>query len=323
MADYPEDLEVPFSRGDLSILGVGWREVAGPLWRRPFRNVHVWSATDPGEPRQRALDAAPLLPDDGAVGGWAAAAIGNNGELDGRGATGAEEQPVLLCLPRELRIRRSAAVLPWRSRLDPEDVVVVDGVRVTMPVRTAFDIARKGTLEAGVTAIDYLGRGRPDFLELLDGYTRAHLSLHGARRVLAALRLASCRSLSAGETRLRLLWVRDAGLCPPEVNCVVRSDDGFLLGMPDLLDTEHGVFGEYDGAGHRQLDQHTQDNAREEWIEHAGGIVVRATGPDLGKFRRRSLSRLHAAHNRGRAQRSDRRGWTWEPGPIPGAIPHW
>jgi hypothetical protein len=323
VAEYPEDLEVPFARGDLSLLGVGWREVAGPLWRAPFRNVHVWSATDPDEPRQRALEAAALLPGEGAVGGWAAAAIGNNGELDGRGPSGNEKQPVLLCLPRSLRIRRSPDVLPWRSHLDQADVVVVDGVRVTPPVRTAFDIARKGTLEEGVTAIDCLARGRPDFLDLLAGYTRAHLKLHGARRVLGAVSLSSCRSRSAGETRFRLLWVRDAGLCRPEVNCVVRTEDGFILGMPDLLDVEHGVFGEYDGAGHRQVVQHTQDNAREEWIEHAGGIVVRATGPDLGTFRRRSVARLHAAHTRGREQGTASRGWTWEPGPMPDPTPHW
>jgi hypothetical protein len=323
VADYPEDLEIPFSRGDLSLLGVGWREIAGPLWRAPFRNVIVWSATDQDESRQRALEAAALLPDEGAVGGWAAATIGNGGELDGRGATGSDKEPVLLCLPRSLRIRRGSDVLPWRSRLDQEDVTVVDGVRVTVPVRTAFDITRKGTLDQGVTAIDYLGRGRPDFLELVDGYARSHSHLHGARRVLTAVAFSSCRSRSAGETRLRLLWVRDAGLCRPEVNCLVRTTDGSILGMPDLLDTEHGVFGEYDGAGHRQVDQHTQDNAREEWMEHAGGIVVRATGPDLGSFRSRSIARLHAAHGRGRAHGTNSRDWTWEPGPMPMQTPHW
>jgi hypothetical protein len=214
-------------------------------------------------------------------------------------------------------------VSPWRSHLDPDDIVLVDGVRVTVPVRTAFDIARLSTIEEGVIAIDYLARGRPEFLELLADYTRAHPKLHGARRVLGALALSSCRSRSGGETRLRLLWVGAAGICPPEVNCLVRTEDGFLLGMPDLLDTEHGVFGEYDGAGHRQLDQHTQDNAREEWIEHAGGIVVRATGPDLGTLRRRTVSRLDAAHNRGRALPGDHRRWAWEPGPMPDPTPHW
>ena len=62
MPSYPEDLDHPLSRGDASLLGIGWREFAGPLWRSPFRGVHVWSATDPSEPRQRALDAAALLP---------------------------------------------------------------------------------------------------------------------------------------------------------------------------------------------------------------------------------------------------------------------
>jgi hypothetical protein len=120
-----------------------------------------------------------------------------------------------------------------------------------------------------------------------------------------------------------MLWVRDAGLCRPEVNCVVRTHDGLQLGMPDLLDTEHGMFGEYDGAGHRQVIQHAHDNSREEWMEHAGGIVVRATGPDLATFRRRSLARLQAAHSRALAQPSDRRLWTWEPGPLPTPTQHW
>ena len=47
MATYPEDLDHPLSRGELSLLGIGWREAAGPLWRSPYRGVHVWSTTDP------------------------------------------------------------------------------------------------------------------------------------------------------------------------------------------------------------------------------------------------------------------------------------
>jgi hypothetical protein len=35
MAIYPEDLDHPLSRGELSLLGIGWREAAGPLWRAP------------------------------------------------------------------------------------------------------------------------------------------------------------------------------------------------------------------------------------------------------------------------------------------------
>jgi hypothetical protein len=50
---------------------------------------------------------------------------------------------------------------------------------------------------------------------------------------------------------------------------------------------------------------------------------VRATGPDLGTYRRRTLARLHAAHRRGRAQPIGSRKWTWEPGPMPDPTPHW
>jgi hypothetical protein len=51
--------------------------------------------------------------------------------------------------------------------------------------------------------------------------------------------------------------------------------------------------------------------------------VVRATGPDLGRFRQRSVARLRAAHSRGRKQALVGRGWTWGRGPMPEPTPHW
>ncbi len=323
MPSYPDDLSCPFSRGTLSRFGVGWREVAGPLWRSPYRDVHVWSATDATSPRQRAIEAAALLPSEGAVGGWAAAAIGNDGELDGRGLSGQETQPVLLCLPRALRIRRDSSIRPFRSRLDPEDVTIVDGVPVTVPLRTAFDIARLTTRVEAVCAIDYLARGRPEFLGQLTAYTLAHRHLRNARLVLAALSLASPRSLSGGETRFRLLWVGRAGLPAPEVNAVLRSADGALLGITDLLDVETGLAGEYDGSHHRLIDRHTADNAREERFEAAGVVVVRATASDLGQFQRRTIARLQDARRRAYRMPPEDRRWTWEPGPLPRPAPHW
>jgi|tagenome__1003787_1003787.scaffolds.fasta_scaffold20735520_2 hypothetical protein len=319
--DYPEDLERALARGDASLLGIGWRELAGPLWRSPYRGVHVWSATDPREPRQRALDVADLLPDGAALGGWAAATLGGAVELDGLGP-GWEPQPVLVCMAREQRLRRGAGVRPLRSRLDDGDVAVVDGVPVTSPLRTAFDIGRTSGLEPGLVAIDVLGRGRPQFLGDLADYAREHRSLHGAGRVLRALRLASPRTRSPGETRARLLWTQDAGLPAPEVNALVRRDDGWLLGMSDLLEPSCALSGEYDGALHREEKQHAADNVREEGFEHAGLVVVRITGLDLHpSARRRTCHRLWTARDAGRGVAPG--GWTWEEGPLPAPTPHW
>lgn len=323
MPDYPSDLHHPLTRGDAALLGIGWRELDGALWRSPFRDVHVWSATDLDEPLQRAYDAAALLPAAGALGGWAACQVGGARELDGRGPSGREARPVLACLPRELRVRRGPGVRPLRSHLDDGDVTEVCGVRLTRPLRTAFDLARTEPLVEAVVAVDYLSRGRPEFLGDLLAYTQGHSTFKGSRHALAAVRRASCRSRSSGETRLRLLWTIDAGMPDPLVNPLVRLLDGSLLGMPDLLDPEIGYAGEYDGAGHRDPDQHSRDNVREEGFEGGGLVVVRFGGTDLGSAKRRSLARL--ATGRRRALESARRPplWTWHEGPLPDPTPHW
>src|SRR3954447_802486 len=66
----------------------------------------------------------------------------------------------------------------------------------------------------------------------------------------AALDLASEDSRSPNETRMRLVWVLDAGLPVPAVNQPVYDLDGRLLGVADLLDVAAGVVGEYDGEDH-------------------------------------------------------------------------
>ena len=221
MPTYPEDLDHPISRGDLSLLGVGWREAHGVLWRSPFRGVHVWSATDSSGARQRALDASPLLPRDGALGGWAAGRIGGVEELDGQ--WGGHLLPVPLCLPPHVVRRRGPAVEPWRSVLLPEDVTVVDNVPVTTPVRTAFDLARRGSLLQAVTGLDVLTRGRPEFLDAVRGYVEERSSWRGVPLARQAVGLATPLARSPRETAFRLFWVFDCGLPAPEVNPVVRG----------------------------------------------------------------------------------------------------
>jgi hypothetical protein len=198
---------------------------------------------------------------------------------------------------------------------------MIAGVPVTVPVRTAFDIARFGTLLEGVTALDTLCRGRPDFLEQLAGYARERPRWRGVPRVRAALSLASPRTRSPRESALRLFWVLTCRLPPPEVNAVIRDADGFLLGMTDLLDPRCGLIAEYDGSGHREATRHALDNAREEALENAGLTVVRVGGPDLGRFRSRTRLRLITGHRR--AEATPRGLWSWEPGPMPSPVRHW
>ncbi len=319
MPDYPDDLDHPLTRGDASLLGIGWRELAGPLWRSPYRGSHVWSATDPRLPLQRALDAACLLPEGGALGGWAAAKVAGVDELDG--APTGRPLPVPLCLPPRVTRRRGPTVVPWRSPLEAADVVEIGGVPVTRAVRTAFDLARHGDLEVAVASLDVLARGRPDswprwLRTQTPGPAGAGFPVPAAPWRWPARGRDRC-----GRPRSGCSGCWSVELPAPEVNAAVLGHGGWLLGMGDLLDAESGLLAEYDGAGHRDEVQHALDNAREEGFEDTGLVVVRFGNVDLVRHRTRAKQRLHAGYARARA--AQQRDWLWRPGPLPPPVPDW
>ena len=103
--------------------------------------------------------------------------------------------------------------------------------------------------------------------------------------------------------------VLELGLPEPLVNVPVFDLQGTFLGAPDLLDVEAGLVLEFDGAGHRDREQHRSDNVREEAFERHGAIVVRADSLDLTQHRAQLGRRVLAARRDGLATRVPRR-WT-------------
>ena len=72
-----------------------------------------------------------------------------------------------------------------------------------------------------------------------------------------------------------------------------------MVGEPDLLDVEAATVGEYDGAQHRELGQHTSGNVREEGFEGLNLAVTRATAIDLWPARAQLPGRLRDGWQRG------------------------
>lgn len=115
-----------------------------------------------------------------------------------------------------------------------------------------------------------------------------------------------------------MFTVLELGLTGFEPNRAVFDRAGNLLGVPDLLDAEAALAIEYDGAswrsdrtkGHRDREQHREDNAREERLERAGLIVVRVEKSDLTQHRARLAERILSGYADGlqRDRRRDR--WT-------------
>lgn len=304
--------------GETRSLDVTRGELAGPRWRSPHRGVQALAGCDHDHPLQRIYDAAELLPDEAAIGGWAAAYMSGATDLDGKGWSGRDREDLPLVLPPRLHLARRKHIKHWRSPLAAEDTVVLQGVRVTSPTRTAFDLARRSVdLEHAVVAIDAMARQAGMSPPAVEAYAKTHPRWRGLPLLRRAVALANPRSRSCGESRLRVLWVVDAGLGTPECNPHVVDADGVVVGMPDLLLAEVGLVGEYDGSQHRDLGNHTRDNAREEGFEGLGLVVVRATSLDVGPLRAATVARLVAGYRRAQRVDPDLCSWGWRPGPLP------
>jgi hypothetical protein len=281
-----ETSALPRTTADLRLLGVSRRRLATDDFRRLHRGVHVADAGPPD--LETVVRAAGLLvPPDGAVGGWAAAWWHSVDRLDGNHG----RVPILVCLPRAARRRRDGLV-PFRSDLDPGDVVVVRGVRVTSPLRTCFDIVRRSThRDTRVATVDaFRAAGYLTPAELV-GYASDRPGWRGVGRVLPAARLSSDRTGSLPETLLRLAWVADARLPEPLVNPTVTDLAGRFVARVHLLDVHAGLVIEYDGEHRHHHDRGAPDTLRRHRLEALGLMVVRFARDDLTGDRRRLVTR--------------------------------
>jgi hypothetical protein len=255
------------------------------------------------------------VPADGAFVGWSAGRLLGAGELDGRGRSGRQVEPVLIGVPTYAQhVAPRDGVRFVRSRFAPDDVVEVRGVRVSREVRTTFDLMRwhgpEDALVLGDVMARWLGVDPAAVLE----YARGHGRLRGVRVVRRMAPLVDPSARSTGESRLRYIWVVDAGLPVPRCNPDIVDTLGTVVGMADLLDVEIGLLGEYDGSTHRELEAHTADNSREEDFEDLGLVVVRATSLDVTRHRAKTVARLHQGRRRAVDQTwRGIRSWGWAP----------
>lgn len=275
-------------------------------WAIPHRGVR--RPTHDESTRTRIAAAALLLPPTGAIGGWAAAHLRGVPWHEGTRADGTALS-VPLVVPPPAQIRPQAGVLVCRSTLDPAEVDVVDGLRVTGHARTAFDLARAGSVADALGSVDaYLRATRLSRAELwAEVAKRGRWTGVPQARVVAGL--ADPMAASPQESWLRLVWLQ-AGLPMPLVNVPVFDRDGVFVGKPDLLDPASGLAGEYEGDQHRtDATQWRTDVGRYRRFERLGLLVVRATAAD-----RRNPAELIAAlvraRRRGLARQRSSDGWS-------------
>ncbi len=309
----------PRRAADLVLEGVSRRSLEGPRWFRTSYGFYRPATSEEATTTQRILDVAAQLPPGGLIGGWAAAYASGADLLDGRDHVLRPMPVPVLLPPGSHRVSNAAVTYVQRSARSADRVGVrmIAGVPCTQPLQTATDLTRwaAGLVEA-VVALDIMLAAR--LITKAGLATAAPTGSSGATQARRAIALSRPGVRSPWETRLRMFWVLDLGLPPPLVNRAVFDRHGRFLGVPDLLDVEAGLAIEYDGVswrstttaeGHRDPDQHRADNVREESLERAGLIVVRADKVDLTRERPRLARRLLAARAEG-LRRSPTGSWT-------------
>lgn len=177
--------------------------------------------------------------------------------------------------------RRAPGVQVWKDRLEPDEITVINGARVTAPARTALDLASRYPLDSAVAAVDALMQATslklPDIEVIAERY-RGRRGIKAARTVLD---LVDGGAQSPKETWLRLLLIR-AGFPRPQTQIAVRNQWGWAEAYLDMGWEDIRVAAEYDGDHHLSNRYHVKkDIRRHEKITHGyGWIVVRVVAGD-------------------------------------------
>lgn len=166
--------------------------------------------------------------------------------------------------------------------LGDDDACWVDGVRVTTPGRTAFDIGRRLLADRSIPLLDALLRATSTTVADVVEFADTRPGVRGRARLLSALALVDPGAESPQETRLRLLFVR-AGLPLPQTQLCFTLESAkrirFDMGWP-----EWKVAVEYDGIQHwDDADQREWDIERIAILESLGWAIVRVSAKMLSR----------------------------------------
>ena len=252
-------LHEPFRGSDAVAAGALTRgALRGPRFQRLFHDVYVAAGVEP-DLALRSRAAHLLLAGRGVLGGWSAA------ELLGASCAARDA-------PAEVIVRGRLAgchhgLLVRRDRLAPGEVTEIDGIPVTSPLRTAFDLARRPPLTEAVVAVDALAHRHHLDVSELRRVRHRHLGARGSAQLPHVLALANPLAESPMETRIRLAIVND-GLPAP----VLQHPVG-----PYRLDMAYPAIRlgiECDGREHLDQARALRDLDRQSYLATAGWTRV-------------------------------------------------
>jgi hypothetical protein len=187
-------------------------------------------------------------------------------------------------LPAELNRRsrdKVRGIILHSDLLADDEVCLRDGIGLTTPARTAFDLGRRKGLTAAVIRLDALMHAtelKPADVELL---ADRHRGVRGLVQLRQALTLADGGAESPRETHTRLVLI-GGGLPRPHTQIEVLNAWGAVIARIDMGWEEWKVGVEFDGAQHwTDPMQRTRDIDRLAELQARGWTIIRVSADML------------------------------------------
>jgi hypothetical protein len=171
------------------------------------------------------------------------------------------------------RVERKGCIRGARD-LSTDDIVVIGGLLVTTPARTALDLACMLSMRDALAVVDAFMRDHAVSRHELDSLLRRFRGRRGVIQARAVVALGDHRSESHGESWTRLALIHDGELPAPELQWWVEVD-GVPTYRLDMAYPKHKVAVEYDGREfHSSAEQREYDRRRRSWLEEHGWTVI-------------------------------------------------
>lgn len=260
-ASFPVPVDRPFTRQQALAAGLSRRTLQrlldDRLVRRLFRGVYV-SAQVPDSVPMRIRALSLVVPRTAVVTDWTACWFWTG--VDAPGAN--ERAPELHVFHRHPHTRLDNGLSIGGSRtFKPEDLMEVDGITFTAPLRTACDIGRLFHRDRAIGALDALVRHGAFDVDRLVSEAERYKGMRGVRQLRNLAPLVDPRAESPGESTLRLRWLDESDLPAPTPQVSIQADGVEVyridLGVPEL---RYGC--EYDGAEFHGPSREAADRAR-------------------------------------------------------------
>ncbi len=185
--------------------------------------------------------------------------------------------------PAELisdRKRPPPLIITRNETLLAGEATAVEGVPVTTPARTMFDLARRPGPVTAVIRVDALARATGVAVGDVEPLMAAHPGARGMKQLRRVLPLVDAGAESPQETRTRLVLIA-GGLPRPQTQIEVHNDWGAVLARIDMGWEQWLVGVEYDGPQHWTDPRiRANDIDRTAGLERRGWRLVRV-GADL------------------------------------------